>query len=682
MPIEANAKIVIKGASEALKVLSGIKRSTTEASREAKKAAQEQERAQKAATKAAEAAAKAQQKAARDTARQQQKSATDASRAQQKAVEEAARAAKKAHAEIEKAAQREADRWQRLARESSRVAQQEAARRVELAKKTAEAEAKARRDGLRRAGGLVGAGTAAVLAGAATAASTARGIAGVKDVRERITSANEFRERLVLTTSQAGMSAQQRETVQGQVLSASTATGKDIGELMGVLETGQAQFNNLQFFADHLKEIATMAKTAGADTGEFATALGFVQQAFGLSGKEAMEAAYLMKASADKGSVELKDFARDFAASAGIFAMNTQQKGIAGVRQFLGTAQGVATGGFGSAESATRLERFITDLNDVDVQKGLRGIGIKNVIDKKTGKVDVANLVDQLSTNKRFQKASTRQAIFKDVRGQQAVEALMAARGRVQAGKTGAVDLASIAAVDAQAGRTAVADTMQSMQGEGFFKMQQEAARMQEDTVRNLESYNSQVLYAAEAADRLESAFGSLALWANAITTAGVVGAGANVLGKVANAGGSGGKLAKALPSVAGAGTAIAGGAGSLLATGATAVGAASAGAIAGAIGIGAAVGGGLGYGANQLTSAVRSDDKTLSYLLADALFEAVNKTDARFKAGSTITNMNEDGTKRLVTIMQENNKKLESIDQGLRLTNTKSPPSAPREPR
>lgn len=680
MPVEANAKIVIKGGPESLKVLQGVRRESNAASRELKKAAQDQEKAQRAATRAAEASAKAQQKTARDS-----------SRARQKADADAVRSAQKAQREVERVAQKQADYWQRAAQKSADAriraeeratvaARREAAKQEAVAKKSAETQAKDRRDTLRRAGGLLSAGAAGLLAGAAVAGGTARGIAGVKDVRERIASANEFRERLVLATGSAGMGAQEREAVQGKVLAASTSTGKDIGELMGVLETGQAQFNNLKFFADNLKEIATISKVAGADTGELAKALGFVQQAFGLSGDEAMEAAYLMKASADKGAVELKDFARDFAASAGIFAMNTQQKGLAGVRQFLGASQGVATGGFGSAESATRLERFITDLNDVDVQKGLRGIGIKNVIDKTTGKIDVANVIEQLGTNKKFQKASTRQGIFKDVRGQQAVESLMAARGRVKAGVAGAVDLETISQVDAAAGRTAVTTGMKSLEGEGFFQMQQEAARMQADTVANLKSYNDQVLLVTKTADRLEKSFGTLSLWANSIATVGIVGAGVNTVGKLAGAGPNS-TVAKALPSVANAGSAVASGAGAAIAAGSTAVAAATGAAIAGTVAAGLAIGAGLGYGANELTSAVRDDGKSISELLADALFEAMNKNDARFKPGGDAAT-SEDGAKRIVAVMQENNRKLESIDQGLRTTTQKTAPGAPRGPR
>ena len=681
MPIEAKAQIVIKGGPESLKVLQGVKRETNEVAKAAQKAAKEEERAAKAAQKAQEAAAHATQKAARDTAKVQEKAARDA-----------ARAAERSARDSERAAEREARRWQELARKSAdariraheaatRAAQREAAKQIETAKRTAAAEAQARRDAWRKAGGLVAAGTAGVLAGAGVAASKARGIAGIKDQRERITSANEFRERLVLATGQAGMSAAQRETVQGQVLAASTATGKDIGELMGVLEAGQAQFNNLQFFADNLKEIATISKAAGADTGELATALGYVQKAFGLSGEEAMEAAYLMKASADKGSVELADFARDFASAAGIFQMSTGQTGMGGVRQFLGAAQGVATGGFGSAESATRMKQAVTFLNKSETQKDLRAIGIKDIAGKD-GKIDVGAVLDKLAANKKFMSSATkRQEIFSDAQAREGIMALIAARGQVQRGVAGAVDFNTIAAVDAAAGRSAVSETMTSMQNEGFFKMQQLAADAQADTVRNLEKYNADILLVAETSNRLEQAFGRLAFWADAIAAVGVVGALTNTVGKLASGAAGGGALAKAVPSFASAGGAVAGGAASAIAAGSTAVGAATAGAIAAAVGIGLAAGGAIGTVANEASSMGREDERRWSDRLGDYLFESLNKTDARFQKGTTIDNGVGDSGKRLVTVMEENNRALSRVEQGLRAVTMKPEPGAPRGP-
>lgn len=677
MAIEAQAKIVLKGGSEALRALQGVTRGTSAASKAAKDAAKESDRANRAAIKAHQERMRAAERADKAVA----KSAQQAARVQARAATDAAKAADKSARDIEKSAQREADRWQRLAQQSLRVrekamqdatrtAQREAGRQEDIARKSAASQVKAGRSVLRAAGGAVGIATGAALAGGYAAASTARSVGGAKSIQERIQSGNEFRERLFGVTSAAGMSAGERENVQAQVLSASQSTGTDAGELMSVLETGHGQFNNLKFFADNLQEIATIAKVAQADTGDFAKAVGSVQQAFGLTGKEAIEAAYLMKAGADKGSVELKDFARDFAAGAGIFAQNTKQTGIGGVRQFLGTAQGIATGQFGSAESSTRLERLAADLNDVDVRKGLSDIGIKNIADSR-GKIDVGGLLDKLGTNQKFKSAATRQGIFKETRSLQAVEALIAARER---GKSGGVDFKSIAGVDAAAGKDAVAAGFSGMQNEGFFKFQQENAKMQAETTKNLESYNAQTLKVLQMSNKLELAFGSLALWASSIAAMGLGGLATGAAGKLLAGGGAegGGVLAKALPTLAKGGTAAASGIGAALAAGSTTVAAAGGAALAGTVAGGLAIGGAAGTVINQVPAWFRDDGQTLSDLIVSRIMDG--KRESQLTSGGT---RNADGTAIQKDIVRE----LKDINSGLRATNTKPKAGASREP-
>jgi hypothetical protein len=661
--IEAIAKIVVRGVSEALKATQGVTRAT----REANKAGQEQAKASEAANKAAirdhQQRIKEQEKLTAAT----QKAATAQAKAQAKAAQAAADAATRAEKEQERLAQKQADYWAKLAQKSAdqrirqeervtQAAAREAAKQQKEAEKTAAKQKKDRDETFRRVGGAVGAVAAGALAGGMAAVGTARSIGGYKSVQERVTSANEFRERLVGVTSAAGMTAEQREATQGQVLEASKATGKDQGELLSVLETGHGQFNDLKFFADNLKEIATIAKVANADTGDFAKAVGSVKQAFNLTGEDAIKAAYLMKAGSDKGSVELKDFAKDFAAGAGIFAQNTKQTGIAGVRQFLGTAQGIATGQFGSAESSTRLERFIADVNDVDVRKGLKGIGINNVADS-SGKVDVGRLLDQLGNSQKFKSAATRQGIFKETRSLQAVEALVAARERE---KTGGVGFKSIAGVDEAAGRSAVSTGFDALSQEGFFKMQQLAAKQQADVTENLDKYNKQVLRVLEASGRLESAFGTLALWANSIAAAGVVGSVAKLA--LASRGKTGADVETAGGSLAGMAV------NSLKTTGAIG-GAAAAGGVAGGAVMAAgglfALGAGVaaGMALNEGVSAARDDKQSLSDLLAGVLEQiaggGVVGGSAKDRIGATITNEN-GGTRQIVAV-------LEKIDTGLR---------------
>ena len=331
------------------------------------------------------------------------------------------------------------------------------------------------------------------------------------------------------------------------------------------------------------------------------------------------------------------------------------------------------------------MTQAVSFLNRATVQQELKskaGINMKNVLGPG-GKMDVGKVLDALAGSKKFMSsAGLRQDIFSDVQAREGIMAMLTARQQVKEGRAGAIDFNTIAGVDAAAGREAVKTTFSSMSQEGFFKMQQLAADAQADTVKNLEKYNADILLVSETSNRLEQAFGRLALWADAIAAVGVVGTLTNTLGKLAGGATGGGAFAKALPSVASAGGAVTGGAASALAAGSTAVGAASGAAIAGTVGLGLAAGAAIGYGINEATSAIRGDEKSASDLLADLLFEAFNKNDARFQKGATIDNAIGDSGKRLVTVMEANNRALERIDQGLRTVNTKPEPAAPREPR
>jgi hypothetical protein len=669
--IEATAKITLIGASEALKSLQGVTRETGAAGKAAKSAADTQ-------AAAAKKAAAAQEAAAKKAAQAQEAAAKKAADASIKEGERWAKAAQQSAMVRMRAQEKEAQAAKRIQEEAARVAARElakvteaaareAAKQKRLAEKTAAAEAKARRETLRQVGGLMVTAGSGLAAGIGVAVSTARG--GSKSVQERIAAGNEFRERLFSVTGAAGQTAEQREATQGKIIEASKATGKDQSELLGVVETGHAQFGDLQFFADNIKEIATIAKVANADTGEFAKAIGSVKQAFNLTGEEAIQAGYLMSASADKGSVELKDFARDFAASSAIFSMNTGQKGIGGVRQFLGTAQGIATGQFGSAESSTRLERFITDINDVGVRKNLGKIGVKNISDA-SGKVDMGKLLDQLGNNSKFKSAAVRQGIFTETRSLQAIEALLAAREREKTGGTG---YKTIAGVSEEAGRAAVGGGFAALQGEGFFKNQVAAAEMQADTMSHLDEMNTQLGAVSGAADTLEKSFGALSIWASSIAAMGVTSVlSAAIQGKLFGGAETGGLLGKAAGAVGGA----AGASASALSATAAAGGLAGGAVMAGGALVAGAAGYALGEGINAGTSALRDDKQSLSDLLAGVLEQLASGGlgDAKSRIGATITNEN-GGTRQIVGALNE-------INAGLKAAAAKPTAGAPREPR
>lgn len=495
-------------------------------------------------------------KATRDATREQLRAAEAAKRAMQQVQQAHAKARAAQTAGDRKAASesvREANRElqgrlraldtlnrqrERLEAAASRTVQREAAKRLQIERDTLAKRERAMLENARRGRGLLGAAAGGVLGGATAAFGTARGVGGVRSVQERIQAGNEFKERMTIVSSQAGSTQEARAANETKLMEASKATGKDILELVGVLETGQAQFNDLQFFADHISEIATIARSSGADAGEFARALGFTRQAFGLSGDEAMEAANLMVAAAAKGSIEVKDFATSFAPVAGLFAQSTGLKGLQGVRQFLGTSQAAGTLGKSADETATLVERFIAAIGSVDVQKDLKakaGINVKGMTPEQ--------IIDRLSTSGRFNKHGVKEDIFKDIREQQAVTALISARRRTVAGQEGAIDIGAVAGVSAKTGAQLTQQTMTQLEGSGALSFDRQNAALQEDTLNKLADYNAQLLAVNEVSGRLEKSFGTLSLWANTIAATGLGSAIGGALGGGFGGGAAGGGM-------------------------------------------------------------------------------------------------------------------------------------------
>lgn len=538
MTIEAKARIVIVGGPQALKTVQGVSRETAKAGATSKRAATEQARA------------------AKQTANEQIKEAKRASKEIEREEAKKLRAIEKQHAMAAKAIGA-------FARGITQEAKREAAKQLKIEEQTQRTRIATRR---RYAKGFVTGATAGVIAGGLSAMSTARGVAGVDDARTRVQKANDFRERLIITAAQAGVNGQGRERIQSQVMDAAMQSGTDPGQIMAALELAQKQFNGLERFAGIIGNLATTAKASGSDIQDLTSALGFAQQAFGLTDEQAREAMDLMVGASAKGSIELADFARDFASSMGVFAEGTGQKGMEGFKQFLGTAQAGGTLGAGSAETATMMNRFVSDLADTDVQKKLNRIGVKT-----KGK-STAEIIDQLSTNKKFEKPEVQQQIFQEQISGRMVTALVSARRRRAAGDDKAVDIDSIASMNATEGSDLTKATLGEMESSGLLDLQRQAVSMQNDTITNLKTYNDQIMAVTTASVKLEKSLGSLSLWADSFSMGGGVGAGAGLLTTLASSAGGG---------AAAGGAAAAGGgvlAGGMLAAGAGVLGAAAGG--------------------------------------------------------------------------------------------------------
>lgn len=577
--LKAEAKIVLK---------------TDEAEKGAKRF---REKAKEAADGAAKDTAAAAERAARDQERANNRRTSENEKSEKKRSSSSRRETEKRSGDERREEDKRAREYERYQEKLSRINAQEAARRAQQELRTEEKNAAARKklwnDHFTNVRKLATGAVVGAVAGGAVAIGTARGISGIQDVSTRISNANQFRERLIVSASQAGMDP---NALQGQVLGASKSSRKDSMELLGVLEAGQAKFNDLKFFADNLEKIAITSKAAGADAGSLAEAVGYARQAFGLTSEEAMQAMDLMVAGAAKGSIELKDFAKDFAPVAGIFAQNMGAKGLGGFRQFIGTAQAGGTLGAGSAETATMVERLTANLAEKGTRDKLRSVAGINVKD-----MSMQQIIAAMSNSKRFNAAGAREKIFGqgDVITNKAITALIGAYRRTATGQDGAIDIGSIANVDAAAGAAQTSKTFGALVGSGALDLQSEANRAQNDTIENLKLYNGQVFAVTKASSDLAESFGDLGrtigLWKDGLAAGGIGGAATSLL---QGSSGSGGILATTAQ--------LAGSTwlGAKLAAGGSA--ASAAGGIAGIAGTaalwggGALAAGGLGYGVGK----------------------------------------------------------------------------------
>jgi Phage-related minor tail protein len=597
----ATVRIKLIG-SQVLKDLEGVERGLGDMATAERKAAASTE-------KSARKAADAQKRAAQDASRAAIDAAKRAEKEQTKAAREVAQAAKR-EAEAQK---READKltayWHRAAQKSAdlrireeqrvtRQAAQEAARRARTEDRTMATRRRAAERTLRGAGGFVGAGVAGALAGGVSAAGVARGVAGVDDIQTRVRKGNDFRETMIVLGGNVGMSQGEIDKAQARVLDTGLKYGKDPTEIAEGLTLGQERFNMLRELTENIESITAAAKASQGTVPEFVGMVGSLTSAFGLAKEQIPEALDIALGAARAGAINPADFAASFAASAGIFATNSGQRGIEGLRQFVGTSQGVGAGQFGAAESATRVERLITDLTDAKVVRDLRDRGV-NVFNKD-GKIDMGSLIDQIATNKNLQTSTQRQQVFKEVRALQGIDTLLAQREKVLRGEAGAVDFKSMSSVSAEEGAAGTARVIGMLESGGVLDLQRQAIEMQKHTIENLKSYNEQVIAMTKATNTLEKSFGSLSLWASSIGIGGAVAGGTMLVGKL-----GGGAAAGA----AGAG---------LLATLGTGVTAVGAGTLAAGVAAAGAVGGAAGYGANALTEAATG--KSISDRIADWL--------------------------------------------------------------
>jgi hypothetical protein len=613
----ARVKIELIGASEVMRTVRGVRRETDVAAAAEKKALAETAKAAKKAEqekiRAADRAAAAEKRAAEQTAKARTKAEQDASKAAQREAEKQRREADRLAQHWAKLAQKSADSRMRAEEQVTRKAAQEARKRLEDERRSVKAREDAARRTIRGAGGAVGSLVGGTIAGAAMAGSTARGITGVDNAATRVQKANDFRQRLIVTAANAGLNEQETSTLQSNVTGVAQKYAVDPSVILEGLQDAHDRFNALRVVAKHLDALVKTGKATDTDFRDIVGTVGSARESYGIDDLET--AANLLTSAGQTGALNFKSFSGVMAPQMGIHALNTQQTGMEGLRQFIGVMQTVGAGQFGAEGAATRGSQAVSYLNREEVANDLKAIGV--TVRGKDGKIDMGSVIDQLATNKKFQTPTQQSAIFHDAQAREGIQTLINQRNKAAAGKD-SVSFASMRAVDAGGGADITNEVMRRLEGSGILDLQRQAIDMQNDTIKHLKGYNDQILSVTEATNAFEKAMGTFSLWAGAIGGGAAVTGGIGLATKLLGGGGA---------AAGGAAAAGATGAG-VLATLGTGVAAVGAGTLAAGVGIAAGTGALAGYALNEGSEALTG--KSISDRIAGWFIDDVKRQEQR----------------------------------------------------
>lgn len=398
------------------------------AARAARQATVAQERAAKAAVTAQQRAAKAiqaaREKAAKATTDAERKAATEQEREARKLAQEEVRWAEWAERQKYLARQREFRESEKTARAQLRLAEKASKHEQRITTQS----------GRNRRRMLVAAGGAAFGAakGAAELVGRGQGLAGAGSLEERLSTAGDFREKLIRSANEAGVSAEDRQKAEAVLLKASEDTNISVMDLVQGLSEAQVRFDKFREFAVIMDDIARVSASSGESVNDLVGAIGTATQVFQLDEAGQRDFIDALVATSARGTIGVGDVSRDLAPTMGNFQIATGRTGAAAAREFLATAQVVGTSQAGAAESATMIERFMQELNKIKVQKNLKRIGVDVTEGGKIGGKlkNVGDIVNTLSGNDKFAKPAVRQAIFEEIRGRKGAEFMVAALQR------------------------------------------------------------------------------------------------------------------------------------------------------------------------------------------------------------------------------------------------------------
>ncbi|MCC7542353.1 MAG: hypothetical protein IT379_39410 [Deltaproteobacteria bacterium] len=454
-----------------------------------------------------------------------------------------------------------------------------------------------------RRGALLGALGGGALALGATAVNRTSGFAsaaGIPSRDELVGRSIAFQRGLIRLERQSG-----RSGLGSTIRNVATDTRTSPTALLGGLEAAQARTPEavpglVANGGEGLAAIAAAARAANAEIADVVATWGIARQQLQLRDDQLPEFLGLVSQAAADGAVEFADFANAFGSVVAAFGRESPLRGMEGARQAVGISEVTATGHFGAEETATRVRRLLTELNDVNTQVSAAAAGVR-IVREGTGEgptrgqarqlrgrralrnarfggeiLPLADIVDQLIANPRASTPAALQRIFKEERARSAVGALLQME-RVQPGS-----VRRLQGSDPEAGQRLIGDINQRLDADPIVgRVDRAIVDAEVNFQRNAQGLFDAMMPAVELKTSIETQFPLLTEALGALTdTLGGAGAG-GLLGGALKGGGAGGTGVLGALGAGGAGTA--GGAGIASAAGAGALGAAALGGIVGA---------------------------------------------------------------------------------------------------
>ncbi len=283
---------------------------------------------------------------------------------------------------------------------------------------------------------------------------------GVPSRDEQVRSFINAQQNLIRTTSQAGVSTEERNHAMAEVGRVAASTNTDPTQIIEALAMAQERFSNLP--VDNLEAFARAAQASGSNVGDWVAAAGEFNRQLGVSEDEMSDLVGAIYQAGRAGSMNPGDFASSFSGTMSSWRQFRGEgaTGVTGAREMIALTQSLGAGGRDPGETRTLLENFMGSMNRPQTQRAMeRRLG-RDVFDSE-GRLAIssADLLQRMHDDGSFDSpAGLRRMGIDDRQAQQAIGILM---GRFDA--TGGNEVADLMNVSSEEGKASIDETVAAL---------------------------------------------------------------------------------------------------------------------------------------------------------------------------------------------------------------------------